>query len=187
MMSGDITTIKRETEMQIRKGTKQDIDEVAALYDALNEYLDSHINYPGWKKGIYPIREDAVNGIEEEVLFLAEEAGRIIGTVILRHVPENGYETADWHNSLEYKDIFVVYTLAVHPEFLQQGTGKQIMEFVLKHAAAVNMKAVRLDVYEKNFPAIHLYERMGFQYIDTVDLGYSMHGLDRFRLYQRII
>ena len=49
------------------------------------------------------------------------------------------------------------------------------------------MKAIRLDVYEKNIPAIRLYERTGFEYIDTVDLGYSMYGLDLYQLYQRLL
>lgn len=173
--------------MEIRKGTSNDIDEVAALYDALNDYLESHTNYPGWKKGIYPAREDAEQGINEDNLYVAVEDGRIVGTVILRHKPEEAYAQADWHNNLEYSEILVVYTFAVHPEFLKQGIGRKIMQFVIDYAGSLGMKAVRLDVYEKNAPAIHLYEEFGFQYIDTVDLGYSMHGLDWFKLYQRIL
>ena len=49
------------------------------------------------------------------------------------------------------------------------------------------MKAVRLDVYEKNIPAVRLYEKLGFHYVHTVDLGYSQYGLDRFRLYQYLL
>lgn len=51
----------------------------------------------------------------------------------------------------------------------------------------MKMKAVRLDVYEKNQPAIQLYKSFGFQYIDTVDLGYGMYGLDWFQLYQKLL
>ena len=43
------------------------------------------------------------------------------------------------------------------------------------------------DVDEKNAPAIRLYEKFGFCYIDTVDLGYSDYGLEKFKLYQRIL
>lgn len=173
--------------MEIRKGTLKDIDEVAALYDNLNDYLNSHSNYPGWKKGVYPIREDAVQGITEDNLFVAVEKGQIIGTVILRHQPEEAYNLVNWHNNLDYDDIFVVYTFAVHPCFLRQGIGMKIMEFVIDYAVRMNMKAVRLDVYEKNTPAIQLYEQLGFQYIDTVDLGYGMYGLDWYKLYQRLL
>lgn len=41
-----------------------DLDEVEALYNSLNDYLDKETNYPGWKKGIYPIREDGAKGLE---------------------------------------------------------------------------------------------------------------------------
>lgn len=61
------------------------------------------------------------------------------------------------------------------------------MEFVIEYAIQMNMKAVRLDVYEKNIPAIRLYEKLEFQYIDTVDLGYGKYGLDLFKLYQLLL
>lgn len=144
--------------LEIRKGKMQDIEELAALYDELNDYLETHINYPGWRKGIYPVRKDAEQGIRENSLFVALEDDQIIGTVILRHQPEPGYELVDWHNSFDYKDIFVIYTFAIHPLFLRHGIGKEMIKFVLDYAAKMEMKAVRLDVYEKNVPAISLYE-----------------------------
>ena len=173
--------------MQIRKGTEADIEALAALYDGLNDYLSCHVNYPGWIKGIYPTREDAARGVEEGCLFVAVADGSIAGTVILRHRPEEGYRKVDWKILLDDQEIFVVYTLAVHPRYLHMGVGKALMEFVLTYASRMHMKAVRLDVYEKNLPAICLYEEFGFQYMATVDLGYGMYGLDRFRLYQRLI
>lgn len=173
--------------MEIRKGTPEDIDEVAELYDAETDYLEKHVNYPGWRKGIYPAREDAVLGIDKDNLFVAVEKGRIAGTVILSHEPEKAYALADWHNQLEYKDIIVIHTLAVHPEFLHQGLGREIMKFIIDYGTKLNMKALRLDVYETNTPAIQLYETFGFEYIDTVDLGYSAYGLNWFKLYQRLL
>ena len=91
--------------MQIRKGTEKDIEEVAALYDAVNDYLESHTNYPGWRKGVYPIREDAAQGIAENNLFVAEAEGQIAGTFILRHRPEEAYALADWGNQLAHSNF----------------------------------------------------------------------------------
>lgn len=173
--------------MQIRKGTKRDIKEVAALYDALHGYLEENINYPGWQKGIYPIGEDAVLAVEEETLFVACEDGQIAGTVILNQRQEQGYETIDWKVGLDSPEVLVVHTLVVHPRFRSRGIGKGIMGFSLDYAKARGMKAVRLDVYEKNVPAIGLYERMGFRYMGMADLGYRQYGLDNFRLYQYLV
>ena len=61
--------------MEIRKAAWGDLGEIARLYDTLNDYLESHVNYPGWKKGIYPTQEDARKGIEENALFVAVEQG----------------------------------------------------------------------------------------------------------------
>lgn len=173
--------------MIIRKAASEDIDEIGKLYDALNDHLASHINYPGWVKGIYPTGKDAEAGLEENTLYVAEKDRAVAGTFILRHKPEPAYSEADWKVPHSYDEIYVLYTLAVHPDYLGQHIGDQIMEYIIDLAEKESMKAVRLDVYEKNIPAIRLYEKHGFQYIDTVDLGYSQYGLDRFRLYQYIL
>lgn len=62
-----------------------------------------------------------------------------------------------------------------------------MMAFILDYAKQIKTKALRLDVYENNIPAIRLYESYGFQYIDIIDLGYSEYGLEQFKLYQLIV
>ncbi|WP_195984020.1 GNAT family N-acetyltransferase [Clostridium sp. D33t1_170424_F3] len=169
------------------KGTKMDVNELEKLYDALNDYLARHTNFPGWIKGVYPVRKTAEDGIEEGTLFVARSSGQIIGTVILRHEPEAGYSQADWHVHLEDAEVFVVYTLAVHPQYLGKGVGKALIEFAVRYSVEQKAKAVRLDVYENNTPAIGLYKKCGFHYVDTVDLGCSNYGLNRFELYQKLL
>lgn len=169
----------------VEVGTVNDIDELEQLYNDLNDYLAEGINYPGWIKGIYPIREDAANGIKENALYVARCNGRIAGSIILRHKPEEAYYKVKWSFESDYSDVFVIYTFAVHPNFLKCGVGKALMDFATKHAIMNNAKALRLDVYEKNMPAIKLYEKCGFKYVDTVDLGYGEHGLDWFELYEK--
>ncbi len=172
---------------QIRQATVGDIDQIAGLYDVLNDYLAAGTNYPGWRKDIYPTRKDAEAGLLEGNLYVVTENDRIAGTVILSHHPEPAYNSAKWLIECDYSQIIVIHTLAVHPDFLSKGVGKYIMDFALHHAGAAGMSSVRLDVYEKNMPAIRLYEQSGFTYIDTVDLGYSQYGLHNYRLYERLV
>jgi len=47
------------------------------------------------------------------------------------------------------------------------------------------MKSVRLDVYEGNTAAIRAYEKCGYTYIDTVDIGLGCYGLHWFKLYEK--
>ena len=65
----------------IEPGTSADIDELEKLYDELNDYLAATTNYPGWIKGVYPVREDAVAGVNDETLYVARYDGRIVGSV----------------------------------------------------------------------------------------------------------
>ena len=61
--------------LRIRKAELRDVVAVAALYDELNDYLSKHVNYPGWRRGVYPTHEDAEASAQENALFV-EEAER---------------------------------------------------------------------------------------------------------------
>lgn len=171
----------------IRLGRRADIDALERLYDAVNEHLASTINYPGWRKGIYPVRDTAVQGIQEGCLYVAVVSEKVVGSIILRHEPEPAYREVKWRAELPDEAVLVIYTLAVHPEYLSRGIGHALLDFAADFGLRTHIKSLRLDVYEKNLPAIRLYEKCGFQYITTVDLGLGVHGLNWFKLYEKWI
>lgn len=173
--------------IEIILGKEQDIDEIEQLYYELNEYLERGINYPGWRRDVYPVRQNAVEGIRENALFIARKEGKIIGSIILNHKPEKAYEAVKWNIEEEYANIIVIHTFAVHPQYLKCGIGTLLMEFTIEHSRKEKAKAIRLDVYEKNIPAIHLYEKSGFHYVDTVDLGLQDYGLHWFKVYEMLL
>lgn len=169
------------------QGTPDDIEDVSTLYDELNDYLASTTNYPGWRKGIYPTRQDAIDGVRDNTLFIAKADNSTVGSVILNHKPEKGYDSADWLITAAYDDIIIIHTLAVSPQYLHKGIGQALLDFTLSYAKENGMRSIRLDVYEHNTPAIKLYARNGFEYISTVDLGLGQYGLNRFLLYERLV
>lgn len=174
-------------EIQIRKGTSHDIDDLEELYNVLNDALEKGVNYPGWKKGVYPIRDDAEQGIENGTLYVAVLKDNIVGTIILNHEPEEAYKEIKWGFEFDYSDVFVVHTFLVHPEYKQRGVGKQLMDFAEQYAKDTNIKSIRLDVYEGNLPAIQLYRKCGFQYKGNVDLGLEGIGLKWFQIYEKMV
>lgn len=171
----------------IELGQVNDIDELEQLYNDLNDYLAKGVNYPGWLKGIYPVRQNAIDGIDHGNLYVARHNGKIIGSVILSHVPEPAYYKAKWEFESDYSDVLVIYTFVIHPDFLRCGVGSAIIDFSIESAIKSHIRSIRLDVYERNIPAIRLYEKSGFKYIDTVDLGLGNYGLDWFRLYEKVL
>jgi len=171
--------------LEFNYGTAGDIDEICALYDLVHQYLESHTNYPGWKKGIYPDRIHGEQGIREGTLYVARLDRRIVGSVIINQEQENGYETVPWKTAAEPEEVAVIHTFMVHPDCLKAGVGRALLEFAEKTAAQKGRKVVRLDVYENHAPAIRLYERLGYEYAGTADLGYGSYGLHWFKLYEK--
>lgn len=168
-------------------GKLNDIDELEKLYNDLNDHLAKGVNYPGWLKGIYPVRQNAIEGVVHGNLYVAKHNAKIIGSIILSHEPEPEYFNATWKFESDYSDVFVIHTFVVDPKFLKCGVGKALMDFSIEHSIKAKAKSIRLDVYEGNIPAIRLYEKCGFKYIDLVDLGLGSYGLDWFRLYERLL
>lgn len=107
--------------MTIRLGTEDDIDDLAWLYDDLNDYLAVTTNYPGWKKGVYPVRENAIDGIKEGCLYVATDNDEIIGSMILRHMPEPAYLTASWQVELNYENCVGALYICCKPKSLEAG------------------------------------------------------------------
>ena len=171
----------------IESGTSADIDELEKLYDDLNDYLAATTNYPGWIKGIYPIRECAVSGIQNNNLYIIRHDGKIAGSIILDNHPDEAYNNVRWKIDTDYDHIFVIRTFVVNPLFMKMGVGRALLDFSFELAQQSGIKSIRLDVYENNLPAIHLYEKCGFEYIDTVDLGFGEYGLDWFKLYEKLL
>ncbi|MFT4105789.1 MAG: GNAT family N-acetyltransferase [Lacrimispora sp.] len=173
-------------DLKIKQGTEQDIHEISALYDAVIEYLESHTNYTGWKKGIYPTRIQAEEGVKEGTLYVALSSGKFAGSVIVNQEQEPGYEFISWKTPASPEEVAVVHTFLVHPDYLKFGVGRALMEFAEKKAIEEGRKTIRLDVYEHNEPAIRLYESLGYEHAGTADLGYEPYlGLKWFRVYEK--
>ena len=173
--------------ISIRKGIKSDADDLEILYDTINDHMEKGINYCGWKKGVYPTRNDAIRGIEEGNLYVAIKEDVIVGSMILRHKPEEAYLSVRWKKDLSYDKVLVVYTFTVHPRYFNQGIGFKLLKYAEELGIEEGTESLRLDVYTENVPAIHLYEKCGFEYIDTVSLGLEESGLDWFKLYEKLI
>ena len=171
----------------IRKATQSELDEVDALYDALLDHLESTINYTRWKKGLYPTRKTAGDGLADSTLFICVQDNRTIGTVILNAIQEAAYKDADWTIEARGDEVLVVHTLAVHPAFMGQGVASALLAFALQYAAQIGAKSIRLDVAVRNTPAISLYEKAGYVRTGTVDLGLNIEGLKWFYCYEHSV
>lgn len=174
-------------EIRIRKAVEKDLDCIANLYEDVCDYLETHKNYPGWKKDIYPLRGNAEKGLAANALYVARIGGKTVGTVILSHEPEDGYRNGKWLTADDYRHIYVVHTLAVHPDFLKCGIATELLAFAERMAREEQCISIRLDVVKDNVPAESLYQKCGYRLIGTVSLGYEAYGIPWFHLYEKLL
>lgn len=80
----------------IRKEKSTDINELEKLYNCLNDDLSETTSYPGWIKGIYPVRQTAEEAVDEGSLYVLTKGDSITGSVVINHTPEDAYHQAKW-------------------------------------------------------------------------------------------
>jgi len=171
----------------IETGKPTDIDAIEQLYNDLNDHLEQTTNYPGWAKGLYPAREDAEIAIGDNSLFVLRIDGEIAGSVVLNNQQAGAYDQVTWGVEAKPHEVIVINKLAVHPRFLGRGVATKLLDFAKEYAIRQRAKTIRLDVTAQNSPAIALYEKCGYVYIGTVDLGLPFAHLKWFKLYELII
>ena len=120
-------------------------------------------------------------------LYIACIGSKTAGAMILKHEPEEGYKNGRWLTEDDYQHIYVIYTLAVHPDFLKCGVATELLMFAERAARREQCISIRLDVVKDNIPAERLYQKCGYQLAGTVSLGYEAYGLPWFHLYEKIL
>ena len=100
--------------------------------------------------------------------------------------PKLGYVTSELIENLEDCLGQDCLTLAV---LVGAGKlGKALLDYALCVGKQRKAKAIRLDAYEANIPAIRLYEKCGFTYMGLVDLGLEeIYGLKWYKVFEKVL
>ena len=171
--------------MIFRKAEKEDFDKVRSLYWTLIDRRQDDPSFPHWKKGIHPSDELIRNGIDRAELYVLADGDEIAACVIANGEKIDGYEDAQWQ--IDSGEVIVLHVLAVHPDYQGKGLAWRLVENVIELERKAGKKALRLDVIENNTTAEKLYQKLGFQYIQTKTLYYNVVGEMTFKLYELVL
>lgn len=78
----------------------------------------------------------------------------------------NKFKQIGWFNirqSINKKDG--IFGIIIDRKFQNKGYGKQAINLIIKEAKKLGIKKLKLNVFEHNFKAIHLYKKTGFKLI----------------------
>lgn len=170
--------------LQIKIAQADEYDRVRDFYYSLIDAMRDAKYGPGWKKDIYPSRALLERSIEHGQLYIAWIDGQIAGCMIVNHEYNDGYKHITWSIEAADSELLVIHALGVHPMFSRRGIAGKMVREVFETARQNNIKAIRLDVLEGNIPAEKTYLKMGFKYLDTVQMFYEDTGWTNYRLFE---
>lgn len=169
--------------MVIEKAGPQDLDAAAELYGAVCDYLADKPFNPGWRKDGFPSREEAAQYLAADGLYIAQDSGKIAGSIALTADPSAERDASGAQAGPV--DTLYIHVLAVHPDFLRKGVGSALLDFAANEAVRRGAAVLRLYVWEGNGPAIQAYEKNGYVRLGQEDIGLSEFGLHWFYLYEK--
>lgn len=169
-----ITNVK--SKMKIRLAKQKDI---SVLMDITCRcILNLNANGIDQWDDTYPSKEDFLNNIQEETLYVIDSSNVIRGCICINELEHPGYENAAWAGS----NFHVIHKIIIDPLFENKGHGTFSMLFAEKISHEKTKDSIRLDCYKKNLRANNFYR----------SLGYIVKGEATFRdrpfyLYEKLI
>lgn len=176
---------QQQDKIVICKAQKDDFDKIRKLYWDLIDQEKEEQSFPHWKKKIHPSDEMIENSIDNGEMYVLTDEGDVAACVIANGKKVDGYADVPWQ--IETDAVIVIHVLAVHPHHRGKGLARKLMEKVIEQERANDIKAIRLDVIENNTMAEKLYQKLGFQYIQTKSLYYTVVGEKKFMLYELVL
>lgn len=146
--------------MSIRFATNNDIPIVKDIYAHAKARMHANGNATQWVNG-YP-ECGIVNDIEQQVLYVGEDAQGIYMVFALILGQEPTYQTIDgsWDNEEPYATIHRIASNGSHSHCL-----KEVLRF-----AFTKTSVVRIDTHEDNLPMRYALQENGFHYCGVIHL-----------------
>ena len=148
--------------MTIRPTTIEDVEASNEIYERARAFMKENGNPTQWG-GVYPRREDILEGIKKGVSFVCEESGEVVATF---HFEENAHDAVyeridgEWKNDKPYA---VIHRIAVKYH------GKGIVDFCFAECFR-RFPNLKIDTHRDNIPMQKCLSRAGFEYCGVVYL-----------------
>ena len=157
-------TLSATETLKVRRANTADLDVVLSILEDAARWLVFK-GIEGWRPGSFSRRRIAAR-IERGEMYLAELAGRAVGTFALQWSDEETWGRVP-------DDAGYVHGLAVCRDFAGKGLGRELLGWAENRAAASGKRYLRLDCVAENTALNEYYERAGFSHRGRV----SVRGL----------
>ena len=147
----------------IRPAVPEDLDSVAAIYEAILSAQDQGRCTVGWIRGVYPTRETAAAALAQGWLYCLTDGGAILGSAIINRRQPEAYAHGAWLVPAETGQVLVLHTLVIHPDAAGRGYGRRFVAFYEAMARGQGCVSLRMDTNDRNLRARALYRSLGYR------------------------
>ncbi len=175
--------------MLIRLAAPGDLDQVAAIYDAIlsQEEATGH-SYTNWKRGAYPTPDTARQILREGTLYVGEDDnGFIWGSMNLNGIQLPEYAKIPWSIPARPEEVAVIHTLTIHPDWSGRGLARRMVTFAEETSRKAGKKVMRFDTWEHNAPANHLYPALGYRLAGSTEFFFMGYTRSTLNLYEKAL
>ncbi|MBQ3385313.1 MAG: GNAT family N-acetyltransferase [Erysipelotrichaceae bacterium] len=169
--------------MIFRKATKQDQENLLALYDSVIEQQKYDKYGASWTKGVYPTDADIISHLEKGEIYVGEENKVLACCCVVVAGEDEIYKNADWRTAVNDDEIAVLHLLAVNKDFRRKGLATEFL-YHIKNELEGKFKVIHLDALISNLPADRLYRKFGFKCIGRYPVWYEDLGDTEVYLYE---
>ena len=168
----------------VRQAFKYEKEKVIKFYDVVIEANNKAEINLRWQKNIHPSHKLLNDSVDNGELFIYEENEEILGACIMNKSFNESYLQIEWGVDAEICELGVIHVLGVHPECFRKGIAEKLLNGVKEYARKNKIKAIRLDVFKINTPAVKLYEKLGFLRMGETVMFVPNIGNEDFYLYE---
>ncbi|WP_026583879.1 GNAT family N-acetyltransferase [Bacillus sp. J33] len=143
--------------MEIRKGKKQDLEEIMNIVKKTVDIMESE-NNDQWNR-TYPQDKDFMDDIEEGSLYTAVLNGIVVGSITVDQNQAEEYHGTEWRRD---EPCYVFHRLAVDPQIRGKGIASKLISFAENYAVEQGVPYMRTDTYSLNKKAQSLFEKNGY-------------------------
>lgn len=174
--------------MVIRHAVGTDLDDIDKGYREHFSHEKKYGAYTVFQEGVYPTRIVAETALQDGALYVCEESGAVLGSIILDQKQPEEYKTIEWPSRALPGEASVIHLLMVRPCAAGRGVGSALVNYALDTAKRHSCISVRLDTGKQNLPAVSLYKKLGFQLIaaSTMKVGNAISH-DGHLFFEKII
>ena len=157
----------------IRIATAADLPAIEAIYNAILDLEEAGPVYTNWQRGKYPTIDTARQVLEAGTLYVGKKDGTLWGVVNLNGIQLPEYDLIPWKITAELEQVGVIHTLCIHPAMSGRGYAKEMVSFCEEESRRQGKTVIRLDTWEGNLPANHLYPALGYSFAGATEFFFQ--------------